>query len=133
MKIKRIYHPYTSWEDYNNGMWREIKDKEERADLLKKAIEFIGDHKLYGKYMIKVIENWTITCEHNLTDSSLNKQAWIGHCACSLAINCPEDITREAWNYLTKEQQDLANREADKAIRLWIQNFVRRKNAQTIL
>jgi hypothetical protein len=57
-----------------------------------------------------------------LTDISQNRRAWIGHAACCMAIKCPEYITRSAWGYLTKEQQDLANAEADRAIAWWERN-----------
>lgn len=69
--------------------------------------------------MLKVADSWEYSCEHNLTDSGINKQAWIGHAACCLAIGCPEYITRQAWWHLTKQQQDDANKKADEAIRYW--------------
>ena len=133
MKIKRIYHNYKNWEEYKNGMWRTIKDEEEKEKLLQEAIRFTGNHQLYGEYMMKVIKEWKISCEHNLTDTSLNRQAWIGHSACCLAIGCPEDITREAWWKLTDDQRDLANKEADKAINKWEENHRRKKYAQTTI
>ena len=131
-KLKRIYHPYTKWEEYHNGMWRKVNE-EEKIILLKKAIEFTGDYKLYGSFMKKVIKEWKYSCEHNLTDYSLNRQAWIGHAACCLAIGCPEEITREAWWNLTEEQQRLANIEADKAIKLWENKYKGNKDVQKIL
>jgi len=87
--------------------------------LLKQAIEFTGNPPLYGSFMMRVIKEWPISCEHNLTCKGMNRQAWIGHAAACIAIGCPEHITREAWAYLTQEQQDLANAEADKAIAQW--------------
>jgi len=69
--------------------------------------------------MVKVVEQWKHSCEHNLSNLEQNRKAWIGHAACALAFQCPEDIIRQAWGYLTKEQQILANNEAEKAIKLW--------------
>lgn len=117
--MKQIYHNYLKWEDV--GMWQSVpKDKGE--ELLIKAIDFTGDHKLYGSYMLKIIKEWPVSCEQNLTDNSINRRAWIGHAACFLALGCPEHITRQAWHYLTQEQQDKANAQADKAIVTWEQN-----------
>ena len=116
--MKRIWHHYLEWEDYQHGMWRDA-GKSERPDLLKKAIEFTGDHKLYGSYMLKVIIEWPYSCEHNLTSKSTNRGAWVGHAAACLALSIPEDITREAWWMLTQEQRDLADAQADNAISLW--------------
>jgi len=112
------------WEDYKNGMWRKITN-EERQDYLLKAISFTGNTELYGSWMLKVIEEWPYTCEQNLTDNAINQQAFIGHCACCLAIGCPEDITREAWWHLTQEQQDKANLKADYAIFKWKSNHIK--------
>lgn len=116
--MNQIYHPYNIWEDYLSGMWRKI-GKDEEKDFLEKAIIFTGNHVLYGQWMIEVINKWKHSCEHNLTDFGQNRKAWVGHAACQMAINCPEYITRSAWGYLTKDQQDFANDMADKAIRLW--------------
>lgn len=97
-------------------MWGTVSD---RNSMLEKAIEFTGNHKLYGSYMKRVINEWIYSCENALTDYSINRKAWVGHAACALALNCPEDITRKAWSYLTDEQQLLANKEAEQAIQTW--------------
>jgi hypothetical protein len=116
--MKKIWHPYTAWEDWQNGMWR-IAKPGTRTRLLRKAIEFTGNAKLYGSFMRRVIHEWPIACEHHLTDQNINRKAWIGHAATCLAIQCPEDITRQAWGYLSKQQQDDANLEAELAIEEW--------------
>lgn len=69
--------------------------------------------------MKKVVDQWEYSCEANLTASSINHQAWIGHAGCAINHNAPEDITRLAWRTLTQEQQDLANQAADNAIAYW--------------
>jgi hypothetical protein len=119
--LKRTYHSYDKWEEYHAGMWKSIYGNDKDI-LLKKAIEFTGNAKLYGSYMVRVISEWPYSCEHNLTCSNMNRQAWIGHAACCLAIGCPEDITRIAWHHLSKNQQDAANLEADRAIKMWEDN-----------
>ena len=132
MAIKQIFHPYEKWEDYKNGMWRKVIPSEE-ADFLTKAIAFTGDHILYGSWMMKVIVAWPIACEHNLSDCSINREAWVGHAAVSLAIDCPEYITRQAWWKLTEKQQNDANDQADRAIRQWEINHIKRNAPQLIL
>ena len=127
--MKQVYHHFNKWEDWQNGMWRNVFGQE-RDTLLQKAIEFTSNTKLYGKYMLKVIKLWPYACEHNLTNGSINQQAFIGHCACCLAINCPEDITRLAWHHLTQGQQDAANLEADKAIQKWKTEYTRKLESQ---
>lgn len=116
MKFKRVWHPFDTWEEVKHGMWADVKN---RREMLEKAIAFTGDHKLYGEFMTKVVEEWPISTENALTDSSLNQKAWVGHAACAMALGCPEDITRSAWKYLTDEQRFLANKEAASAIARW--------------
>lgn len=111
-----IWHPYTSWEEMQHNMWGAVKD---RKSWLQRAIDFTGDHKLYGSWMRRVAAEWPMSCEQNLTKRDTNRKAWIGHAAVAMAIQCPEDIVREAWGYLTKEQQDLANAEAQSTIDEW--------------
>ena len=108
--------PFWKWEEVEHNMWGHVNGKNE---WLQKAIEFTGDHKLYGSWMRKVTATWTNSCSHHLTKIGTNRKPWIGHAAVALAIQCPEDIVREAWGHLSKEQQDLANLEAKMAIEEW--------------
>ena len=125
MKLKRVYRRYDEWEEIRFNMWGEVKNKRE---MLEKAINFTGNYHKYGSYMMRVTMEWPISCENALTDYSINQKAWIGHAAVALAMNCPEDITREAWKHLTYEQQLLANKEADRAIRIWKDSYRKSKN-----
>lgn len=124
MKFKRVYHPISAWEEIHAGMWGDVEDAK---SMLKRAVDFTGDHKLYGHWMTRVVNEWPISCENALTDYSLNRRAWVGHAACAMAIGCPEDITRKAWGMLTDEQQFLANAEADRAIRVWADAYAKSK------
>ena len=99
-------------------MYRTLETEEKKAYLLK-AIEFTGDHNLYGAAMLRVIKEWPIVCEQNLTSVGSNRQAWIGHAAACLELGLPEDITTQAWSSLSEEQQDKANTKAEEAILLW--------------
>jgi len=110
------HHPFWLWEEVNHNMWGNVQDK---AAWLQRAIDFTGDHRLYGSWMFKVADAWKYSCEHHLTKLETNRKPWIGHAAVALAIQCPEDIVREAWGHLSKEQQDLANAQAQAAIDYW--------------
>ncbi len=126
--MKRIFHPYHKWEDFQSGMWRTVSGNE-RIEYLRKAIEFTGNAELYGSFMLRVINEWPISCEHNLTDLNQNRKAWIGHAATCLAIECPEDITRQAWGKLNQQQQDDANEKAQLAIDLWVKTHESKNKA----
>lgn len=114
--MKRVWVPFELWEEVRSNMWGEVSD---RRRALERAVVFTGNHRLYGKFMMRVTMEWPNSCLNALTDLSLNRKAWIGHAAAALAIRCPEDVTRQAWGLLTHEQQAMANRQADRAIQSW--------------
>lgn len=120
----RVYHHYLLWEENSHNMWGSVNNKKK---FLQKAVEFTGNHRLYGRFMLRVSKEWKYSCENALTDSNLNKRAWIGHAACALALDCPESIVREAWGMLSDEQRILANKRADEAIRSWEISYAKDK------
>lgn len=118
----RVYRHVEEWEEVSANMWGEATDP---RSMLEQAIAFTADHVAYGAFMHRVAEEWPVSCENALTDSSLNRKAWIGHAACALAIACPEDITRKAWGFLTDEQRLLANKAAERAILAWAERYAK--------
>ena len=109
------WHPYWEWEEVKSNMWGTVED---RKQWLNKAIEFTGNHELYGYWMRQVVDQWPLSCRQALTKQG-DKKSWIGHAAVALAIQCPEDIVRQAWGMLNEEQQRLANDQAENAIAYW--------------
>lgn len=122
IKLERVYHHYLDWEEIDHNMWGYVEDI---SGWIDKAVKFTGDHNLYGRFMMRVIKEWPISCENALTDNKINRKAWIGHAAVALAIECPEHIVRLAWGKLTDEQRKLANEQADRAIRTWEDNYIK--------
>jgi len=120
-KFNRVWHPYDNWEEIPHNMWGSVSDRKKSILM---AIDFTGSHKLYGFYMSRVVNEWPVSCENALTDYYMNRKAWIGHAAVALALNIPEDITRQAWKDLNYEQQYLANKEAIRAISSWENMYI---------
>lgn len=116
MKIKQRYVPYWEWEDYINGMW----GKDER---LQEAIEFTGDHIKYGNAMKEVIEAWPRTMLNSLTNISINKRAFLGHCAVCYKLGICESTTRAAWKELTDQQRYDADKVAQETINNWLHDY----------
>jgi protoheme ferro-lyase len=117
--MERIYHPYWLWEDYKNGFYENISG-EEKKQMILKVIEMFNSEKLTIEYMNRVINEWIYSCEHNLTNDSLNKIAYIGQGACCIYAKVPNTITMEAWSLLDKEIQYRANKIAIEVINKWI-------------
>lgn len=117
-KDGEIWHPWWSLEEVRNNMWGDVPCKKTWLQI---AILFTGDSELYGHWMKLVADKWKFSCEHNLTKPG-DKRPWMGHAAVAMAIRCPEDIVREAWGYLSEDQQVKANAKAQEAIDYWRAN-----------
>lgn len=114
--IQKYYH-YTVWEDFKNGMYDEVK--EGRNERVKQAVELLSNTELLYKQMTRVTKEWKFATEQNLTNKSINHQAFLGQTACNIWKGIKEDETREAWGLLTCEQRYKANKIADKVFDEW--------------
>lgn len=123
--LQQVWHPVDRWEEITHNMWGKVQD---RAGYLTQAIDFTGDHNRYGQFMRRVCREWPVSTENAFTDPYLNHRAWLGHAACALAFQCPEDIVRQAWSHLTDEQKLLANQEASRAISAWRRTYIQNRN-----
>lgn len=119
--MKRIYHPYWLWEDYKAGFYDNVSGEQKKI-LLLKVVEMFNSKQLTKQNMLRVINEWTYSCEHNLTNDSLNKIAYIGQGACCLYAGVPSTITMEAWSLLTNEVKERSNKIALEVINEWENN-----------
>ncbi len=113
--IDREYHPYPKWEDFSNGMFERVcfLDEKVMVDLCKSTL---ACPELLWECMGFVTHQWGYSTEHNLTNYHRNRQAWLGQAACCFIDGAPEYITKIAWNELTDEQRERANKVADEII-----------------
>ena len=74
-------------------------------------------------YMQKVVDNWLYSCEHFLSNVSMNRVAWLGQAACCLCHKVPNLVTMYYWKFLDAETQDIANKIAETIIHQWEQKI----------
>lgn len=115
--MSRIYHHFEKWEEIKEGMWRVVRGRN-RKEYLTHAIALMKHPVEFKQAMLRASELWRHSCDAHLT-GGFNRQAWIGHAGCCVATGSPEDVTREAWHYLTQAEQDRANADADEVLKLW--------------
>ena len=116
--MKRIFHHYNKWEDYHAGMYDESKDgRQERVQM---AAHILGTPDICEKAMRKVVAEWEIATEYNLSNAEINRKAWLGQAACSCYAGVHEDETREAWGIMTEKQRIKANQIAACIIKEWL-------------
>ena len=121
--MERIYHHYLLWEDYKKGLYDKAKrlmEEEEKMSSLAKGL--LSNPVLFENMALRVISEWKHSSEVNLSNTSRNRQAWIGQASCCYAYKIPEYITKLGWHLMTEEEQSQANRIADVVIKKWENN-----------
>ena len=113
--MRQIFKVYTDWEDYKNGMYS-LTNPIDAEFKIKKSEELLKDPNKFYEVCLLILNNWKVSSDVNLTNKHQNRRAWLGAAACCYNHNCNETLTRVAWSKLTKNEQDIANRIADKII-----------------
>lgn len=111
----RIYHPYTEWEDYQNGMYHETVTD----DMIKKSAYILSNECLFYETCLQILKKWPKACENHLSNKGQNRRAWLGRAASSFWGGATEKATRIAWNNLDQKTQNRANLVAYKIIKIY--------------
>lgn len=119
--IKQVFAPYTEWEDWKNGMYRDVS-KSEHERLVGLAAKLLSDAGSLLDAMNTTVAQWRVSAVVNLTDPTKNHRPWLGQAACCYVHKCTEVAVREAWNSLSIEVQAEANAQADIAFELFKQS-----------
>lgn len=101
-------------------------DQEEKIN---QCIKFMSDTDVFESFMIAVIREWPLSCEVSLSNPQINQVAWLGQAAAAIGIECPEDITKKAWSFLSEEKQIKANEAARRNIKKWKDEYLEKKYA----
>ena len=118
--MKRIYHPWNKWECCPAGFWKSI-DSRKKDERIEAVVRFFTDEDglAFDITCNNLIYDWVNSCEHNLTNTELNRIAWLGQASAAKALGVDCYITREAWSHLSKEVQQEANKIAVKYLKEW--------------
>ena len=116
--MERIFHNHTKWEEVELGFFS-TAPKNKMEQYAEKVISVLANKKECEKRMRDVISSWPNSCEHNLSNSALNRVAWLGQSACCLAHSIPQDATMKIWSLLSDMEKEEANKIAKKIIKEW--------------
>lgn len=116
---ERIFHTYDKWECYKAGFYESKKDgmKSEECELA--YAEFFKNSILFDEILNKVITEWKYSCEHYLTNKSMNRIAWLGQASVCYHLGIPSKFC-SGFNLLTEYEQNNANLIALKALNKWL-------------
>lgn len=116
----RTFHTFDKWECFKYGFYathhKDGWSKEQCEDAYKKLL---SDEKRFSKVLGKIIKEWKHSCEHYLTNKSMNRIAWLGQAAACYSDSIPS-CYRNGFNLLTPKQQEKANQIALDYLNKWL-------------
>lgn len=118
--MQRIYHTWDKWECYPAGFYENRPPAGMTAsDAVKSYAEFLRDDEKFGAALGRVITEWKMSCEHYLTNETMNRIAWLGQASACIALGLPSCF-RGGFNLLSDDEQRRANSIALEALNRWL-------------
>lgn len=115
----RIFHPFDKWECYQAGFYKTSSKDYSKNDAEIAYAKFLANKQKFSEALEHVVTEWKHSCEHYLTNISMNRIAWLGQAAACYAIGLPS-IYRGGFFILTEKQQSEANEVALVYLNKWL-------------
>lgn len=121
---ERIFHTFEKWECHKAGFYASKKDGMTAEQCEKSYAEYLSDSERFKEGLSGVINDWTNSCEHYLTNKAMNRIAWLGQASMCYSTGIPSKFC-SGFNLLTAEQQDKANLVALDGLNFWMKKYSR--------
>lgn len=118
---ERIFHTFDKWEAVKYDFYETSHKTLTTAQAEYKYKEFLSNLSEFEEALKAVTSEWKYSCEHNLTNKSLNRIAWLGQAAAAYKHKLPS-IYMGGYKLLTKEEQQKADKLAHKYLNKWLKN-----------
>ena len=118
---KRIFHTHDKWECFKAGFYNTTFQDKKKEECEKMYADFLSNIEKFSEALSRVINEWKYSCEHYLTNESMNRIAWLGQAAMCYATGVPS-IFKGGWNLLSSEEKNNANEAALIYLNIWLKN-----------
>ena len=115
----RIFHTYDKWECHKAGFYASKKEGWTHEQCESEFIRIISNQNLFSEILEKLIIEWKNSCEHYLTNTSMNRIAWLGQAAVCYESGVPSKYAG-AWFKIPENIQEEANKTALKYLNKWM-------------
>ena len=115
----RIFHTFDKWECYQAGFYNSTFKNYSKSQCEYMYFEFLSNLEVFESALSCVISEWKYSCEHYLTNKSMNRIAWLGQASMCYHTGVPSEF-RGGYNLLSEEQKDKANNLALKYLNIWL-------------
>lgn len=121
--MKRIYHPWHLWEDFKHNFYGGSDTETKKDKTLKLYASLLRDLPRFEEALKTIINEWKHSCEHNLSNESMNRIAYLGQASCSLVYKVPHTMSMAGYNLLNDEEKIAADALAQKYLDLWLERY----------
>lgn len=115
----RIFHTYELWECYKAGFYATTKEGMTKDECQQAYQSFLSDSGKFAAALERIIVEWKHSCEHYLTNTAMNRIAWLGQAASCYALGIPAEF-RGGFSLLSDVQQAAANQVALTYLNRWL-------------
>lgn len=117
--MKRIYHTWEKWECYPAGFYDNRVEGKSKEQCEAEYASFLCNPEEFSAALERVLTEWPRSCEHYLSNESMNRIAWLGQASMCIARGIPSCF-RGGFNLLSEENQKLANELALDFLNRWL-------------
>ena len=120
----RIFHTFEKWECHKAGFYGSKKDGMTAEQCEVAYSEYLSNLDRFREGLEGILKNWVNSCEHYLTNKSMNRIAWLGQAAMCYSTGVPSKFC-SGFNLLTTDQQNAANELALEYLNKWMVKYNR--------
>jgi len=115
----RIFHTYDKWECCKAGLYATSKEGMTGPECELEYAKFLKNESEFRAALNHVITEWKYSCEHYLTNTAMNRIAWLDQASVCYALEIPA-VFRGGFAYLSETEQNKANNTALEYLNLWL-------------
>jgi len=115
----RIFHPYEKWECYAAGFYATGWPGRSKDECEVIYARFLQDDTAFRAALERVLSEWRHSCEHYLTNSAMNRIAYLGQAAACYAHGLPS-VYCGGFQILSEAEKDRANATALEYLNKWL-------------
>jgi ParB-like chromosome segregation protein Spo0J len=115
----RIFHTYDKWECHKAGFYASSVSGKTAKECEQEYADFLSNGDEFRKALDNVLLEWKHSCEHYLTNTAMNRIAWLGQAAMCYAKSIPSKFCG-GFNLLSEAQKQEANEIALEYLNKWL-------------
>lgn len=116
----RIFHTWDKWECYKTGFYETKHPTLTNDECKEKFKEILSNENLFSEILDTLIDEWKFSCEHYLTNKSMNRIAWLVQAAVCYYSGVPSRYS-SAWFDISEEKRHKADKVALKYLNKWLE------------